>query len=139
MEGVLYQIIDRKSMIFWKFASIWYFYLKMDIIKFNVPLSYLINLFIEDMSWRSSEFRALFQVAGGSCPLCFLTTVFSGGFFVLPNPIDIYVDTVDTLLFLTFLDNPVVVSTVITIWLLYIIVLIYARRKDIRDRGKVRS
>ena len=75
-------------------------------------------------------------MAGGSCPLCFLTTVFSGGFFVLPNPIDIYADT---LLFLTFLDNPVVVSTVITIWLLYIIVLIYARRKDIRDRGKVRS
>ena len=78
-------------------------------------------------------------MAGGSCPLCFLTTVFSGSFFVLPNPIVIYVDTVDTLLFLTFLDSPVVVSTVITIWLLYIIVLIYARRKDIRDRGKVRS
>ncbi|KAK9392829.1 polycystic kidney disease protein 1-like 2 [Crotalus adamanteus] len=59
----------------------------------------------------------------------------NGSFFVMPNTIDVS-KTVE--LFATFVDNPVVVTTVGCIFLVYLLVLIWARRKDIQDDAKVK-
>lgn len=53
---------------------------------------------------------------------------------MMPNTIDVS-KTVE--LFATFVDNPVVVTTVGCIFLLYLLVLIWARRKDSQDDAKV--
>lgn len=52
----------------------------------------------------------------------------------MPNVVDV---TQTAQLFATFSDNPVVVSFIISIILLYFIVVIWARRKDIKDVAKV--
>lgn len=52
----------------------------------------------------------------------------------MPNVIDVS-RTVE--LFATFVDNPVVVTTVGCIAVIYILVMIWARRKDIQDNAKV--
>ncbi|XP_066494065.1 polycystin-1-like protein 2 [Tiliqua scincoides] len=67
--------------------------------------------------------------------LCNHLTFFGSSFFVMPNTIDVS-KTVE--LFATFVDNPVVVTTVGCIFLLYLLVLIWARRKDIQDDAKVK-
>ncbi|KAJ6666084.1 hypothetical protein lerEdw1_000988 [Lerista edwardsae] len=72
--------------------------------------------------------------SGTQC-LCNHLTFFGSSFFVMPNTIDVS-KTVE--LFATFVDNPVVVTTVGCIFLLYLLVLIWARRKDIQDDAKVK-
>ncbi|XP_054856225.1 polycystic kidney disease protein 1-like 2 [Eublepharis macularius] len=72
--------------------------------------------------------------SGTQC-LCNHLTFFGSSFFVMPNTIDVS-KTVE--LFATFVDNPVVVSTVGCIFLVYLLVLIWARRKDIQDNAKVK-
>ncbi|NWX98428.1 PK1L2 protein, partial [Nothoprocta ornata] len=67
--------------------------------------------------------------------LCNHLTFFGSSFFVIPNAIDVS-KTVE--LFGTFVDNPVVVTTVGCIFLVYVLVLIWARRKDIQDDAKVK-
>ncbi|KYO37869.1 polycystic kidney disease protein 1-like 2 isoform A [Alligator mississippiensis] len=67
--------------------------------------------------------------------LCNHLTFFGSSFFVTPNAIDVS-KTVE--LFGTFVDNPVVVTTVGCIFLVYVLVLIWARRKDIQDNAKVK-
>ncbi|XP_077166400.1 polycystin-1-like protein 2 isoform X2 [Paroedura picta] len=67
--------------------------------------------------------------------LCNHLTFFGSSFFVMPNTIDVS-KTVE--LFATFVDNPVVVTTVSCIFLVYLLVLIWARRKDIQDDAKVK-
>uniref|UniRef100_A0A803TRM4 Polycystin 1 like 2/pseudo n=1 Tax=Anolis carolinensis TaxID=28377 RepID=A0A803TRM4_ANOCA len=67
--------------------------------------------------------------------LCNHLTFFGSSFFVMPNTIDVS-KTVE--LFATFVDNPVVVTTVGCIFLAYLLVLIWARRKDIQDDAKVK-
>ncbi|KAF7242704.1 Polycystic kidney disease protein 1-like 2, partial [Varanus komodoensis] len=67
--------------------------------------------------------------------LCNHLTFFGSTFFVLPNTIDVS-KTVE--LFATFVDNPVVVVTVGCIFVVYLLVLIWARRKDIEDDAKVK-
>nr|XP_060644320.1 polycystin-1-like protein 2 [Anolis sagrei ordinatus] len=67
--------------------------------------------------------------------LCNHLTFFGSSFFVMPNTIDVS-KTVE--LFATFVDNPVVVTTVGCIFLVYLLVLIWARRKDIQDDAKVK-
>ncbi|XP_062997536.1 polycystin-1-like protein 2 [Elgaria multicarinata webbii] len=71
---------------------------------------------------------------GTQC-LCNHLTFFGSSFFVMPNSIDVS-KTVE--LFATFVDNPVVVTTVGCIFLVYLLVLIWARRKDIQDDAKVK-
>ncbi|KAJ1082484.1 hypothetical protein NDU88_002649, partial [Pleurodeles waltl] len=66
--------------------------------------------------------------------LCSHLTFFGSSFFVMPNAIDV---TKTLELFATFVDNPVVVTTVGCIVVLYVLVLIWARRKDIQDNAKV--
>ncbi|XP_069463204.1 polycystin-1-like protein 2 isoform X2 [Ambystoma mexicanum] len=66
--------------------------------------------------------------------LCTHLTFFGSSFFVMPNAIDVS-KTLE--LFATFVDNPVVVTTVGCIVVLYVLVLIWARRKDIQDNAKV--
>ncbi|KAH0619520.1 hypothetical protein JD844_000206 [Phrynosoma platyrhinos] len=67
--------------------------------------------------------------------LCNHLTFFGSSFFVMPNTIDVS-KTVE--LFATFVDNPVVVTTVGCIFLVYLLVLIWARRKDNQDDAKVK-
>lgn len=68
--------------------------------------------------------------------LCNHLTFFGSSFLVMPNAIDVR-QTAE--LFATFEDNPVVVTTVGCLCMLYVLVLIWARRKDIQDQAKVRS
>ncbi|NXO04337.1 PK1L2 protein, partial [Rhinopomastus cyanomelas] len=67
--------------------------------------------------------------------LCNHLTFFGSSFFVIPNTIDV---GKTAQLFGTFVDNPVVVTTVGCIFLIYVLVVIWARRKDIRDDAKVK-
>ncbi|NWI88929.1 PK1L2 protein, partial [Pitta sordida] len=67
--------------------------------------------------------------------LCNHLTFFGSSFIVVPNAIDI---SKTAQLFGTFVDNPVVVTTVGCIFLIYVLVLIWARRKDIQDEAKVK-
>ncbi|NXJ75146.1 PK1L2 protein, partial [Trogon melanurus] len=67
--------------------------------------------------------------------LCDHLTFFGSSFFVIPNAIDV---SKTTELFGTFVDNPVVVTTVGCIFLIYVLVVIWARRKDIQDDAKVK-
>ncbi|XP_033373170.1 polycystic kidney disease protein 1-like 2 [Parus major] len=67
--------------------------------------------------------------------LCNHLTFFGSSFFVIPNAIDV---SKTTQLFGTFVDNPVVVTTVVCIFLIYVLVVIWARRKDIQDDAKVK-
>ncbi|NWU96850.1 PK1L2 protein, partial [Upupa epops] len=67
--------------------------------------------------------------------LCNHLTFFGSSFFVIPNTIDV---SKTAQLFGTFVDNPVVVSTVGCIFLIYVLVVIWARRKDIQDDAKVK-
>ncbi|KAK2530103.1 Pkd1l2 [Columba guinea] len=66
--------------------------------------------------------------------LCNHLTFFGSSFFVIPNTVDV---TKTAELFGTFVDNPVVVTTVGCIFLIYVLVVIWARRKDIQDDAKV--
>nr|Q7TN88.1 RecName: Full=Polycystin-1-like protein 2; Short=Polycystin-1L2; AltName: Full=PC1-like 2 protein; AltName: Full=Polycystic kidney disease protein 1-like 2; Flags: Precursor [Mus musculus]AAO32797.1 polycystic kidney disease 1-like 2 [Mus musculus] len=67
--------------------------------------------------------------------LCNHLTFFGSSFLVMPNAIDVR-QTAE--LFATFEDNPVVVTTVGCLCMLYVLVLIWARRKDIQDQAKVK-
>ncbi|NXO69413.1 PK1L2 protein, partial [Phainopepla nitens] len=67
--------------------------------------------------------------------LCNHLTFFGSSFFVIPNAIDV---SKTAQLFGTFVDNPVVVTTVACIFLVYVLVVIWARRKDIQDDAKVK-
>ncbi|XP_044125233.1 polycystic kidney disease protein 1-like 2 [Bufo gargarizans] len=67
--------------------------------------------------------------------LCNHLTFFGSSFIVMPNAVDVS-RTIE--LFATFVDNPVVVTTVACIALIYILVLIWARRKDLQDNDKVK-
>lgn len=66
--------------------------------------------------------------------LCNHLTFFGSSFFVVPNAIDV---SKTAQLFGTFVENPVVVTTVGCIFLIYVLVVIWARRKDIQDDAKV--
>uniref|UniRef100_A0A672TGB3 Polycystin 1 like 2/pseudo n=1 Tax=Strigops habroptila TaxID=2489341 RepID=A0A672TGB3_STRHB len=67
--------------------------------------------------------------------LCNHLTFFGSSFFVIPNAIDV---SKTAQLFGTFVDNPVVVTTVGCVFLIYVLVVIWARRKDIQDDAKVK-
>ncbi|KAF1405195.1 Polycystic kidney disease protein 1-like 2, partial [Spheniscus humboldti] len=67
--------------------------------------------------------------------LCNHLTFFGSSFFIIPNAIDV---SKTAQLFGTFVDNPVVVTTVGCIFLIYVLVVIWARRKDIQDDAKVK-
>jgi len=61
-------------------------------------------------------------------------TAFAGGVFVLPNFVD---PIADAALFLTFFDNPVVVTVVIVLWVFYFFIIHWTRRADKMDEEKV--
>ncbi|XP_002917769.2 LOW QUALITY PROTEIN: polycystic kidney disease protein 1-like 2 [Ailuropoda melanoleuca] len=67
--------------------------------------------------------------------LCNHLTFFGSTFLVMPNNIDVC-QTAD--LFATFEDNPVVVTTVGCLCVAYLLVVIWARRKDAQDQAKVK-
>uniref|UniRef100_A0A671XN96 Polycystic kidney disease 1 like 2a n=1 Tax=Sparus aurata TaxID=8175 RepID=A0A671XN96_SPAAU len=67
--------------------------------------------------------------------LCNHLTFFGSSFFVMPNLVDV---SRTTELFATFTNNPVVVCFVGAIFAVYIMVVVWARRKDIQDSAKVK-
>lgn len=67
--------------------------------------------------------------------LCNHLTFFGSSFFVTPNLVDPS-RTVE--LFGTFAENPVVVCFLGAIFVTYLLVVVWARRKDIQDVAKVR-
>ncbi|XP_026000938.1 polycystic kidney disease protein 1-like 2 isoform X3 [Astatotilapia calliptera] len=67
--------------------------------------------------------------------LCNHLTFFGNSFFVTPNLVD---PSRTAELFATFADNPVVVCFVAALFLAYLLVLVWARRKDIQDTVKVK-
>uniref|UniRef100_A0A3B4C8N2 Polycystic kidney disease 1 like 2a n=1 Tax=Pygocentrus nattereri TaxID=42514 RepID=A0A3B4C8N2_PYGNA len=66
--------------------------------------------------------------------LCTHLTFFGSSFFVMPNKVDL---SRTAELFATFFQNPVVGCFVCAIFLVYILALIWARRKDLQDKVKV--
>ncbi|XP_068452137.1 polycystin-1-like protein 2 [Clinocottus analis] len=67
--------------------------------------------------------------------LCNHLTFFGSSFFVMPNLVDV---SRTAELFSTFTNNPVVVCFVGSIFAAYLLVVIWARRKDIQDSTKVK-
>ncbi|KAB5558804.1 hypothetical protein PHYPO_G00021410 [Pangasianodon hypophthalmus] len=67
--------------------------------------------------------------------LCTHLTAFGSSFFVMPNTVDV---SRTAELFSTFVNNPVVVCFVGAIFLAYIITVIWAHKKDLQDKIKVR-
>ncbi|XP_077057765.1 polycystin-1-like protein 2 [Siphateles boraxobius] len=67
--------------------------------------------------------------------LCTHLTFFGSSFFVMPNVVDV---SRTAELFATFVNNPVVVCFVGAIILAYLVVVMWARRKDIQDAVKVK-
>ncbi|XP_071256344.1 polycystin-1-like protein 2 [Salvelinus alpinus] len=67
--------------------------------------------------------------------LCNHLTFFGSSFFVMPNLVDV---SRTAELFATFSDNPVVVCFVGAIFIAYLLVVVWARRKDIQDIAKVK-
>ncbi|XP_043937521.1 polycystic kidney disease protein 1-like 2 [Protopterus annectens] len=87
-------------------------------------------------SWNGNGCRVGPKTTASSTQcLCNHLTFFASSFFVMPNVIDVS-KTVE--LFATFVNNPVVVTTVGSIFLLYILVVVWARRKDIQYSSKVK-
>ncbi|XP_054627000.1 polycystic kidney disease protein 1-like 2 [Dunckerocampus dactyliophorus] len=67
--------------------------------------------------------------------LCNHLTFFGSSFFVMPNLVDV---SRTAELFATFVNNPVVVCFVGAIFSAYLLVVVWARRKDIQDTAKVK-
>lgn len=67
--------------------------------------------------------------------LCNHLTFFGSSFFVTPNTVD---PSRTAELFGTFAQNPVVVCFVGALFVVYLLVVVWARRKDIQDMAKVR-
>ncbi|XP_064194078.1 polycystin-1-like protein 2 [Anguilla rostrata] len=67
--------------------------------------------------------------------LCNHLTFFGSSFFVMPNKVDV---SRTAELFATFANNPVVVCFVGSLFLAYLIVVVWARRKDIADTAKLK-
>ncbi|XP_022597025.1 polycystic kidney disease protein 1-like 2 [Seriola dumerili] len=67
--------------------------------------------------------------------LCNHLTFFGSSFFVTPNLVD---PSRSAELFGTFAENPVVVCFVGALFVAYLLVLVWARRKDIQDTAKVK-
>uniref|UniRef100_G3VUE5 Polycystic kidney disease protein 1-like 2 n=1 Tax=Sarcophilus harrisii TaxID=9305 RepID=G3VUE5_SARHA len=86
--------------------------------------------------WRSDGCQVGSQTSLYSTHcLCNHLTFFGSTFFVMPNIVDVS-QTAE--LFDTFVDNPVVVTTVGCLSVVYVMVALWARRKDIQDNAKVK-
>ncbi|KAL5005145.1 hypothetical protein ScPMuIL_018601 [Solemya velum] len=60
---------------------------------------------------------------------CTHLTAFSSSFLIMPNVVSLK----DIMLFSTFFSNPVVVITIVIVWIIYFILLYWARREDRKD------
>ncbi|XP_038154610.1 polycystic kidney disease protein 1-like 2 [Cyprinodon tularosa] len=67
--------------------------------------------------------------------LCNHLTFFGSSFFVMPNMVDV---SRTAELFATFANNPVVVCFVGSVFVAYLLAVVWARRKDIQDSTKVK-
>uniref|UniRef100_A0A3Q2DC30 Polycystic kidney disease protein 1-like 2 n=1 Tax=Cyprinodon variegatus TaxID=28743 RepID=A0A3Q2DC30_CYPVA len=90
-------------------------------------------------SWSEDGCRFL-QVGPLTTPLvtqclCNHLTFFGSSFFVMPNLVDV---SRTAELFATFANNPVVVCFVGSVFVAYLLAVVWARRKDIQDSTKVK-
>ena len=67
--------------------------------------------------------------------LCNHLTSFAGGFIVMPNKLNFKEDLA---MFLKFWQNPVGIIAVCFVLCIYIILVVFARRKDTNDAVKVK-
>uniref|UniRef100_A0A8W8HNY2 Polycystic kidney disease protein 1-like 2 n=1 Tax=Magallana gigas TaxID=29159 RepID=A0A8W8HNY2_MAGGI len=87
---------------------------------------------VTEDKWSSSGCQVGQQTTPASMHCqCTHLTAFSGSFLVAPNFVDPFADAA---LFLTFFSNPVVVSCVILIWLIYFTLLTWAKKQDRLDK-----
>ncbi|XP_041454654.1 polycystic kidney disease protein 1-like 2 [Lytechinus variegatus] len=88
----------------------------------------------DEESWDSTGCKVgpLSKPSSTHC-LCNHLTFFGSALFVPPNKINIFQDAK---LFLTFVDNPIVVSFVMCILAGFVLVAVWARRKDKRDAAR---
>ncbi|XP_057707318.1 polycystic kidney disease protein 1-like 2 isoform X1 [Corythoichthys intestinalis] len=107
----------------------------------NVKHCFIIVTFEKHNPHTKNGFTFLFlQVGPLTTPLltqclCNHLTFFGSSFFVMPNLVDV---SRTAELFATFFNNPVVVCFVGAIFCAYLLVVIWARRKDIQDSAKVK-
>ena len=66
---------------------------------------------------------------------CSHMSAFSGSFFVKPNSLELF----KMELFLKVFKNSIVVVTVCVAWFIYIVLLVWARRRDQHDTQLVRK
>ncbi|XP_028291886.1 polycystic kidney disease protein 1-like 2 [Gouania willdenowi] len=87
------------------------------------------------LDWSNEGCRVGYNTSSSSVHcLCNHLTTFGGSFFVTPNLVD---PSRSAELFATFADNPVVVCFVMALVILYFLVLVWARWKDVKDTSKV--
>ncbi|MEQ2213262.1 hypothetical protein XENOCAPTIV_012008, partial [Xenoophorus captivus] len=88
------------------------------------------------LDWKDSGCRVGFKTTHliTQC-LCKHLTFFGSSFFVTPNLVD---PSRTAELFATFAENPVVVCFVGALFVTYLLVVVWARRKDIKDTVKVK-
>ncbi|XP_033756196.1 polycystic kidney disease protein 1-like 2 [Pecten maximus] len=98
---------------------------------YNTICGYYNNL-TEQWATDGCEISSLKDLKAMAC-VCNHLTAFASGFFIVPNLVD---PIADAALFLSFFDNPVVVMTVVIVWGIYLIMLVWARRKDRVDSMK---
>ncbi|CAH1785583.1 unnamed protein product [Owenia fusiformis] len=91
------------------------------------------NEFLQMWSDAGCDVSPLATPGGLSCDCNHMTT-FSGSFFVIPN---VAYHFGHENVFLTSSNNPVTASVISAVWLLYIILVVYAKRHDRKDTSHV--
>ncbi|EHB03284.1 Polycystic kidney disease protein 1-like 2 [Heterocephalus glaber] len=87
-------------------------------------------------TWDDSRCQVGLRTMHSRMPcLCCHLTFFGSTFLVMPNVVGVRQAAE---LFATFEDNPVVVSAVGCLCVLYVLAQIWARRKDVQDQAKVK-
>ncbi|KAL5005147.1 hypothetical protein ScPMuIL_018603 [Solemya velum] len=85
----------------------------------------------EEQSWSQEGCTVAPQTTENAVQcLCTHLTAFSGGFFVVPNLINPFDDLK---YFSSFFSNPIVVNTVLIVWIFYLTILYWARQEDKKD------
>ncbi|XP_041369324.1 polycystic kidney disease protein 1-like 2 [Gigantopelta aegis] len=114
-----------------------------DIRSETVDIKIHINSFTAECSYWNKQFDEWRQDGCKVAPFtsqiklhcqCNHLTLFSGGIFIAPNTVDLFGDVS---LFLTFFNNPVVIAVVVSVWLLFFLLVAWARNEDINDTRKI--
>ncbi|XP_052246475.1 uncharacterized protein LOC127855131 [Dreissena polymorpha] len=109
-------------------------------VEMSIPVSVnsLVCLYWDEDNeeWTPKRVQVAFSNADDTSYECLSThlSAFAGTIFVAPTSVDPFGEAE---LFLTFFENPVVVTTVILVWVMYIFFVHWARNADRRDLERV--